>query len=67
MKKQSGDNKSAREFSITRLTPAKDRGKESAYYVIPRPIISETWYKSSITIINVDWSRVAPYRPKKPE
>jgi hypothetical protein len=65
MKNQSGENKSARDFSVTRLTPAKDRGKESNYYVIPRPILSESWFKSSITIINVDWSKVAPYRPKK--
>ena len=65
MKKPIGDTKAAREFSCTRLTPAKDRGKESAYYVIPRPITSEVWYRSSITYINVDWSKVAPYRAKK--
>jgi hypothetical protein len=67
MKPQSGDTKAAREFSCTRLTPPKDRGKESAYYVIPRPITAEVWYRSSITFINVDWSKVPPYRGKKPD
>jgi hypothetical protein len=67
MKTQSGDNKTAREFSCIRLTPARDRGKESAYYVIPRPITAETWYRSSITFFNIDWSKVAPYRGKKPD
>jgi hypothetical protein len=65
MKNQSGDNKAAREFSCTRLTPAKDRGRESAYYVIPRPITAETWFRSSITYLNIDWSKVSPYRGKK--
>lgn len=65
MKPQSGDDKAAREFSCVRVTPVKDRRKESAYYVIPRPITAETWYRSSITFINVDWSKVPPYRPKK--
>jgi hypothetical protein len=65
MKNENGEKKSAREFSVIRLTPAKDRRKESNYYVIPRPILSESWFKSSITYINIDWSKVAPYRPKK--
>ena len=64
MRIQNRDTQAAREFSCIRLTPAVDRGRESAYYVIPRPITAEIWYKSSITYLNIDWSRVPPYRGK---
>lgn len=64
MKIQNRDTQAAREFSCIRLTPAMDRGMTSAYYVIPRPITAEIWYKSSITFLNIDWSRVPPYRGK---
>jgi len=59
-----GNTQAAREFSCIRLTPTMDRGMTSAYYVIPRPITAEIWYKSSITFLNIDWSRVPPYRGK---
>ncbi len=56
MRTQIGNTQAAREFSCIRLTPAIDRGMTSAYYVIPRPITAEIWYKSSITFLNIDWS-----------
>lgn len=64
MQKPNTDRSTAREYHCTHQ-PASGSRSESTYYVIPRPITSNTPYRSDLSTLAIDWSRVQPYRRKK--
>jgi hypothetical protein len=57
------DNVTPEEYG--RPTPTRIAAEYSETYVIPKPIAMEHVPRSNITLLNIDWSKVRPYRRKK--
>jgi hypothetical protein len=55
----------ADEIGTIRLTPSTPPPSSSSYVIPPPPIDSQFTYRSSITYLNIDWTRVRPYQKKK--
>jgi len=48
-----------------RPNPTRIGTEISETYVIPKPIAMEHVPRSNITLLNIDWSKVRPYRWRK--
>jgi hypothetical protein len=65
MKTNKPSSLTADEIGTIRLTPDHSYHSALAYTIPPPPINSQYSYQSNIILLNIDWSRVPPYRKNK--
>jgi hypothetical protein len=64
MKTITNSSIAADEISIVRLTPGPRINSTAAYTIPPPPTYPQNTTLSNIILLNIDWSRVPPYKKK---